>query len=76
MHDKQKGGFAMILKFMTKRNVNGHRSFLNIDTDARRLSYSCDSMIPESERVEVTAKAMRTLRDECKAAGFIDKITL
>jgi len=58
----------MILQFKTKRNANGHRKYLAIDTDARIYSTQCRWMIMEG--VEVTTTAYRELLEQCKRNEF------
>ena len=61
----------MILRFMTKRDRNGNRRYLAIDTENKRFSTICPRMIPDGE--EVTTKAIRNIRAACEAAGYLEK---
>lgn len=58
----------MILRFMTKRDRNGNRRYLAIDTEKKVFTTLCWRMIPDGE--EVTTKAIRNIRSACENAGY------
>lgn len=43
----------MVLHFETKRNKNGHRNFLEINTEKKTYSTTCPYIIPWSDSVEI-----------------------
>lgn len=61
----------MILQFKTKRNVNGNRKFLAIDTSTNCYTRVCRWMITEG--VEITAKAYKEILEQLEAAEFEEK---
>ena len=60
----------MILRFMTKRNTNGNRKYLAIDTEKKVFCTRSWHMIPEGE--EVSTKAIRNIRSACENAGYTE----
>lgn len=60
----------MLLRFMTKRNTNGNRRYLAIDTEKKVFCTYSFRMIPEGE--EVSAKAIRNIRTACENAGYTE----
>ena len=60
----------MILRFMTKRNTNGNRLYLAIDTEKKVFTTLCWHMIPDGE--EITTKAIRNIRNACEKAGYTE----
>lgn len=58
----------MILRFMTKRNVNGNRRYLALDTERMVYTTLSAKMIMEGE--EVTATTIRNIRLACEAEGY------
>lgn len=63
----------MILRFITKRNANGHRRYLAIDTDRKEYCTYSPRMIAEGE--EIPAKAMDNIRKTCEAANYTEAKT-
>ena len=60
----------MILEFKTKRNANGHRRYLAIDTEAKTYARQCPRMTTDG--VEVTATVINDLIDKCKASTYTE----
>ena len=58
----------MILEFKTKRNANGNRRFLEIDTDKGIYARNCPRMV--SDGAEIGYAAMCNLIERCKADGY------
>lgn len=58
----------MILEFKTKRNTNGNRSYLGIDTGARYYSRQSPRMITEG--IEIKSSDMKDLIEQCKRNEF------
>lgn len=58
----------MILEFKTKRNTNGHKAYLRIDTDKKEYSTFCHSIIVNG--IEVKAADRKILIYELKENGF------
>lgn len=61
----------MILEFKTKRNTNGHRRYLAIDTGAECYARQTPRMIAEG--VEITVTAMNELIEQCKRNEFTER---
>lgn len=65
----------MEIRFATKRDVNGNRYYLTINTETHE--YSRFDRWPHSEDlVFITSREMRRLIDACKAHGFVETETL
>lgn len=58
----------MILEFKTKRNANGHRHYLRIDTDKKEYSNFCRKMTVEG--IEIKANDMRDLGVMVRTSGY------
>ena len=61
----------MILEFMTKRNTNGHRNYLAIDTGAMAYSRQCRYMVMDG--IEVSAKAYKELVEKCVRNEYTER---
>lgn len=62
----------MILRFLTKRNTNGNRRYLAIDTERKEFCTRSPRMIPEGEEVSLTT--LRNIRKTCEAAGYVEQV--
>ena len=66
----------MTLKFATKRNINGNRTYLAIDTEAKVFSREPQSWYCREETsdffAEITLKDLRKLLAKVKAAGYTE----
>lgn len=60
----------MIIEFKTKRNTNGHRNYLRIDTDKKEYSTFCHSMVMDG--IEIKATDRKILINELKENGFTE----
>ena len=60
----------MILEFKTKRNTNGHRAYLRIDTDKKEYSTFCRRMVVDG--IEVKAADRKNLIKELQKNGFTE----
>lgn len=60
----------MILRFKTKRNGNGWRRYLALDTDKKVFTTECPRMIMDGE--EITTAAIRNIRETAEHAGFTE----
>ena len=58
----------MILRFKTKRNQNGNRRYLALDTERMVYTTLSAKMIMEGE--EVTTTTIRNIRLACEAEGY------
>lgn len=58
----------MILRFKSKRNTNGHRRYLAIDTERRVYCTRCRSMIADGE--EITTTALRNIEKTIISEGY------
>ena len=55
----------MILKFVTKRNQNGHRTYLGINTTTREYARQAQSWYCKEEIIEVSHKDLRKILQSC-----------
>ena len=59
----------MILRFKTKRNTYGHRSYLAMNTEEKTYSDVSPRMIADGE--EITKKAMDNIKSALISDGYI-----
>lgn len=59
----------MIFRFMTKRNGNGWRRYLAIDTEKKTFCRECPRMIMDG--VEVKKKDLEEIQAIAENAGFV-----
>ena len=60
----------MIIEFKTKRNTNGHRNYLRIDTDKKEYSTFCHRMVVDG--IEIKAADRKNLIKELQENGFTE----
>lgn len=60
----------MIIKFATKRNTNGHRAYIAIDTNSRTYSTNPALWLCREDFNEVTKRELEKIRDEARRDGF------
>lgn len=58
----------MILEFMTKRNLNGHRQYLAVNTDDKTYSTDCPRMITDG--IEIKSRDYKSLVNELHKSEF------
>lgn len=58
----------MIIEFKTKRNTNGHRNYLWIDTDKKEYSTFCRSIVADG--VEVKDADRKNLIEQVTNEGY------
>ena len=54
----------MVLEFMTKRNVNGHRNYLKVAIDRGVFTRQCNSMIMDG--IEIKSADYKRLLEMCE----------
>lgn len=62
----------MKLLFATKRNANGYRKFLGIDTERKEFARDCSQWYGREDITEITAADREKLIDTVTAAGFTE----
>ena len=60
----------MIMEFKTKRNTNGHRNYLRIDTEKKEYSTFCHSMVMDG--IEIKTAERKNLIKELQENGFTE----
>lgn len=60
----------MILKFATKRDVNGNRYFLGIDTGAECFALESYHWYSREDIIEISKKDRRALIEQLENNGF------
>lgn len=60
----------MLLKFATKRNVNGNRHYIAIDTENKTYSKLPSSWICKGDFIETTKTALRQIEDKAKSDNY------
>lgn len=55
---------------MTKRNKNGNRKYLNVDTDTHCFDLRDRWYMPTEEYMEITEKVYKQLYQNCLQCGF------
>lgn len=59
-----------MLRFCTKRDMNGNRKYLIINTDDKKFTLSYDRIFSESDFIEIKSKDRDKLCQQLKAAGY------
>ena len=67
-----KKGERMILKFATKRNRNGVRRFLGIDTEKRVYAKSSSHWLCREDFVEISGRDMDRIRADAEDNGYTE----
>ena len=62
----------MILKFATKRNVNGNRKYLVFDTEAKQYARESSHWFCREDFVEVGVKDLRKLTETVRDEGYME----
>ena len=60
----------MLLEFKTKRNTNGHRNYLRIDTEKKEYSTFCRRIVVDG--AEIKAADMKSILAQAKADGYTE----
>lgn len=60
----------MIIKFATKRNSNGHRAYIALDTDRREYSTNPALWLCREDFAEISKRDLDRIRDKAKQDGF------
>lgn len=63
----------MILEFATKRDRNGNRYYLGIDTDNKTFSRERGKWYSREDITEIGKNDRRKMIDQLTAAGFTEK---
>nr|DAF24645.1 MAG TPA: hypothetical protein [Caudoviricetes sp.] len=62
----------MKLEFATKRDINGNRYYLGIDTDNKTFSRERGKWYSREDITEITKTDRRKMIDQLTAAGFTE----
>ena len=62
----------MIIAFATKRNPNGYRKYLGIDTDNKTFSRWLSCWISREDFTEISATDRRAMIEKLEKAGFTE----
>lgn len=62
----------MILKFATKRNQNGNRKYIAIDTNKSEYARQPQSWFCREDIIEIPLKDLRKLLQACKDNNFLE----
>ena len=60
----------MLLKFATKRNVNGNRLYIAIDTENKTYSLMPSSWLCKGDFIEITRTALRQIKDKAESDNY------
>lgn len=60
----------MLIKFATKRNTNGHRYYIAIDTDRKTYSQNPASILYKGDFVEITKAALHDIKQQAVKDGY------
>lgn len=60
----------MLLKFATKRNTNGNRLYIAIDTENKTYSLMPRSWLCKGDFVEITRTALKQIEDKAKLDNY------
>lgn len=62
----------MILRFKTKRNMNGNTRYIAIDTDKKEFSRQNWGISEMIDAIEIKSKDFNRIRDEAINTGFAE----
>lgn len=62
----------MIMKFATKRNVNGNRKYLVFDTEIKQFARESSHWFCREDFMEVGVKDLRKLTEMVKGEGYTE----
>lgn len=62
----------MIVKFATKRDVNGNRKYLVFDTEIKQFARESSHWFCREDFVEVGTKDLRKLTEMCRDEGYTE----
>ena len=62
----------MILEFATKRNINGNRYYLGIDTEKKSFSRERGRWYSRNDITEITKTDRRKIIEQLENAGFTE----
>lgn len=65
-----KGGMVMRIKFATKRDINGNRRYLAIDTEGKSFAVESPTWYCREDIIEITKKDIRALLAQCIDNGY------
>lgn len=60
----------MLLEFKTKRNTNGHRNYLRIDTEKKEYSTFCRRIVVAG--AEIKSADMKSILAQAKADSYTE----
>lgn len=60
----------MLIKYVTKRDINGHVKYLAVDHENKQYSRFSDKWIYTPECIQVRLKDLRQLESKAAAAGY------
>ena len=67
----------MLLRFSTKRDRNGNRYFLGIDTEKKTFATTSAHWYTRDDlTAEITRKNLRNLREEAEKAGYKEQYSI
>ena len=66
----------MILKFATRRDVNGNTYFIVLDTEKKQFSEMPSGFYHKDDYMQITQRERRAIKEKAKADGYkeIDSI--
>lgn len=62
----------MIMKFATKRNVNGNRHYLIFDTEAKQYAMESSRWFCREDFAEIGLKDLHKLMEVVKSEGYME----
>lgn len=60
----------MILNFATRRDTNGNRYYLVVDTERKAFAETSGKFYHEGEYIQITRRERRAIKEKAKADGY------
>lgn len=60
----------MILKFATRRDTNGNRYYLILDTEKKTFAETSGRFYHEGDYLQITQRERRAIKEKAKADGY------
>ena len=60
----------MILKFATRRDANGNRYYLILDTEKKQYSETPSGFYHKDDYTQITLRELRAIKEKARADGY------
>lgn len=60
----------MIIKFTTRRDANGNRYYLILDTERKQFSETASGFYHKDDYMQITRRERRAIKEKARADGY------